>query len=181
MASSSAPPTSAPPCCSAGLTACYGCRPSSLDELVQRSKFNRDELKLMYRGFKTECPTGLLHRQAFREIFSQFFPLGDAACYADLVGTTSERLAWAFRLYDADGDGSISRGEMLRLVSAIYDLLGCCVSPRVGQLDVRRRAEQVFEMMDADKDGSVSFAEFETACRSGERDIDRELACFDTL
>ncbi len=30
----------------------------------------------MYRGFKQECPSGIVNEQMFKEIYSQFFPQG---------------------------------------------------------------------------------------------------------
>uniref|UniRef100_A0A1I8GD58 Kv channel-interacting protein 2 n=1 Tax=Macrostomum lignano TaxID=282301 RepID=A0A1I8GD58_9PLAT len=181
-------------------------RPVSLASLAQRTRFSRQELQLMYRGFKNDCPSGLVHRAAFREIFSQFFPLGDASAYADLVfdsfdpggrgcltfeiviqglsvickGSSEEKLDWAFRLYDTDRDGFISKREMVQLVSAIYDMLGDSVWPRVHPCDAQLHAEKIFDAMDRDGDGAVTFQEFVLACRR-DRDLDRELDCFDTL
>ena len=34
------------------------------------------EMKRIYRGFKTECPTGLITEEAFQGIYSRFFPHG---------------------------------------------------------------------------------------------------------
>ena len=33
-------------------------------------------MKRIYRGFKTECPTGLITEEAFTGIYSRFFPHG---------------------------------------------------------------------------------------------------------
>ena len=33
-------------------------------------------MKKIYRGFKTECPTGLITEEAFQGIYSKFFPHG---------------------------------------------------------------------------------------------------------
>lgn len=33
-------------------------------------------MKRIYRGFKTECPTGLITEEAFQGIYSRFFPHG---------------------------------------------------------------------------------------------------------
>ena len=34
------------------------------------------EMKRIYRGFKTECPTGLITEDVFHGIYSRFFPHG---------------------------------------------------------------------------------------------------------
>jgi Ca2+-binding EF-hand superfamily protein len=33
-------------------------KPSSLDELANRTKFSKKEIQIIYQGFKQECPSG---------------------------------------------------------------------------------------------------------------------------
>ncbi|XP_037091262.1 uncharacterized protein LOC119111557 [Pollicipes pollicipes] len=63
-------------------------RPEELSKLAQNSRFTRKEIQLMYRGFKQECPTGLVDEAAFKLIFAQYFPQGDANQYAHYVFNT---------------------------------------------------------------------------------------------
>lgn len=51
-------------------------RPEELNTLAATTRFTRKEIQLIYRGFKQECPTGLVDEEAFKHIFSQFFPQG---------------------------------------------------------------------------------------------------------
>jgi hypothetical protein len=44
-------------------------------------------------------------------------------------GTMTERLEWAFNLYDINRDGLITREEMLNIISAIYELMGRFCEP----------------------------------------------------
>ncbi|XP_028172202.1 Kv channel-interacting protein 4-like [Ostrinia furnacalis] len=60
-------------------------RPEPLGALAQTTRFSEHEIKLMYRGFKQECPSGMVDEEAFKNIFCQFFPLGDASQYAHFV------------------------------------------------------------------------------------------------
>ena len=39
-------------------------------------RFSVVEMKRIYRGFKTECPTGLITEEMFHGIYSRFFPHG---------------------------------------------------------------------------------------------------------
>jgi Ca2+-binding EF-hand superfamily protein len=48
--------------------------PESLQALVKTTKFSETEIKRMYRGFKAECPNGLIKEENFKNIYSQFFP-----------------------------------------------------------------------------------------------------------
>lgn len=51
-------------------------KPRPIEELVKATRFTKKEIQLMYRGFKQECPSGIVNEQMFKEIYSQFFPQG---------------------------------------------------------------------------------------------------------
>lgn len=51
-------------------------RPDSLASLCRATRFTEAELKRIYRGFKAECPTGVVREETFKCIYSQFFPQG---------------------------------------------------------------------------------------------------------
>ncbi|XP_041099829.1 Kv channel-interacting protein 2-like [Polyodon spathula] len=55
-------------------TVCY--RPEGLDKLQEQTKFTKKELQVLYRGFKNECPSGVVNEETFKLIYSQFFPQG---------------------------------------------------------------------------------------------------------
>lgn len=126
-------------------------KPESLDNLVKLTKFNRRELKLMYRGFKQLCPSGVVREDRFKLIYAQFFPRGaetngyarfvfnsfdvqrkQEITFTDFViglsvltrGTLDEQLRWVFTLYDLNGDGVITRDELLKIVTSVHDLMG---------------------------------------------------------
>ena len=49
-------------------------------------------MKRIYRGFKTECPTGLITEEAFHGIYSRFFPQGGKAeCFVSFFLKIGER------------------------------------------------------------------------------------------
>lgn len=51
-------------------------RPDSIAALRRATRFTEPELKRLYRGFKAECPTGVVKEDTFKIIYSQFFPQG---------------------------------------------------------------------------------------------------------
>lgn len=51
-------------------------RPNSLKGLCQGTRFTEAELKHIYRNLKGECPSGVINEEAFKNIYSKFFPNG---------------------------------------------------------------------------------------------------------
>jgi len=126
-------------------------RPRDFKSTCQATGFSPASLRRLYRGFKTECPTGLMTEEAFRQVFAKFFPNG-ASCSAyshyifssmdpgetGLVsfeefakvlsllkrGSLEEKLVWTFQLYDINGDGVLDRAEIEDVTMAIYSLMG---------------------------------------------------------
>lgn len=181
-------------------------KPEGLESLCRTTKFSRKELQILYRGFKQECPSGLVNEDTFKEIYAQFFPQGDSSSYAHFVfnafdrdrsgaisfeefvtglsvlsrGSLHEKLQWAFCLYDTNGDGIITKDEMLDIVSAIYDLMGKCAQPSIDDHTARDHVERVFQNMDADRDGVITIQEFMERCHTDET-ISQSMAMFDTV
>ncbi|XP_060854409.1 Kv channel-interacting protein 1-like [Rhopalosiphum padi] len=171
-------------------------RPESVQYFCRTTGFTESEIKKIYRNFKTECPTGLIKEDAFRGIYSQFFPQGaNISQYAHYVfqsldherngilnfedmvqglwtlsrGSVDDKLRWAFTLYDLDGDGQICRDEMTRVVTAIYELMGKFAEPWLKDgTTVAAHVDFVFQKMDLNRDGVVSFDEFMETCKNDE-------------
>ncbi|XP_042875331.1 calsenilin-like isoform X3 [Penaeus japonicus] len=127
-------------------------RPVKLEELCKQTKFTRQEIRLMYRGFKQECPEGVVQEDTFKEIYAKFFPHGNSSLYAhhvfkafdlnsngqisfrDLLvslsqllrGNAYDKLKFAFKLYDVNGDGCITKAELTDIVSSVHELMGRC-------------------------------------------------------
>ncbi|KPI99638.1 Kv channel-interacting protein 4 [Papilio xuthus] len=59
-------------------------------------------------------------------------------------GSVQEKLSWVFALYDVDGDGRISRAEMLAVVQAVYELLGRAAVPPVSQTSAKDHVDRIF-------------------------------------
>ncbi|KAK3094608.1 hypothetical protein FSP39_003993 [Pinctada imbricata] len=66
-------------------------------------------------------------------------------------GTLQERLQWAFTLYDINGDGLITKDEMLDIVSAIYEMMGRFSEPSTDETTVRDHVNKVFQVNEREK------------------------------
>ncbi|XP_034471839.1 uncharacterized protein LOC117779675 [Drosophila innubila] len=170
-------------------------RPDSLSALSRATRFTEDEIKRIYRGFKAECPTGVVKEDTFKVIYSQFFPQGaNPTLYAHYVfntldqdhsgivsfedfvqglsilsrGSVEEKLRWTFSLYDINGDGFITREEMTDIVTAIYELMGRLPDECPEEEKIKGKVEHIFQKMDINRDGVVTLEEFLEACRNDE-------------
>ncbi|XP_073998453.1 neuronal calcium sensor 1-like isoform X3 [Rhodnius prolixus] len=181
-------------------------RPQSLKSLTRATRFTEQEIKRIYRGFKAECPSGLVKEDTFRTIYSQFFPQGaNTSQYATYVfhtldqsnngtlsfqdfvqglsvlcrGSLEERLRWTFSLYDINRDGKITRDELWDVVTSVYNLLGR-LSPQPEEEEaLAGKVDLIFQRMDLNKDGVVTLDEFLESCISDET-ITRSMAVFDS-
>ncbi|XP_069558507.1 calsenilin-like isoform X1 [Brachyistius frenatus] len=169
-------------------------QPEGLDQLQAQTQFTRKELQSLYRGFKNECPSGLVDEETFKTIYSQFFPQGDATTYAHFLfnafdmdrsgsirfedfvlglsvllrGSVTEKLRWAFNLYDINKDGYVTKEEMLAIMTSIYDMMGRYTLPSVRDDSPFDHVEKFFQKMDRNRDGVVTIDEFIETCQKDE-------------
>ncbi|XP_015504239.1 calsenilin isoform X1 [Parus major] len=180
-------------------------QPEGLEQLLARTKFTKSELQSLYRGFKNECPSGLVDEETFTLIYSRFFPQGDASSYAHFLfdafdadrngalcfqdfavglsvllrGTEQQKLRWTFDLYDVNKDGYISKEDMLEIMKSIYAMMGRCTEPALGASAPAQHVELFFQKMDRNRDGVVTFEEFLATCQEANKkfQVRRNPAC----
>nr|CAH0111838.1 unnamed protein product [Daphnia galeata] len=107
-------------------------------------------------------------------------------------GSVPDKLRWVFTLYDADGDGVISRSELRDVVMAIHrlsphgNLLSSKTIPdmmpspsttnsaaamaerRNHEMFAERHADRIFQKLDLNCDGQVTWDEFLETCTKDE-------------
>lgn len=76
----------------------------------------------------------------------------------------TDKLDWTFRLYDLKRDGVITRDELLDVVASIYELVGDCAEPQPQADTVQQHADAVFQRLDVDGDGVISYDDFMHSC-----------------
>uniref|UniRef100_A0A8C3G3D2 Potassium voltage-gated channel interacting protein 2 n=1 Tax=Cyclopterus lumpus TaxID=8103 RepID=A0A8C3G3D2_CYCLU len=181
-------------------------RPERLDHLEQKTNFSKKELQVLYRGFKNECPSGVVNEETFKSIYSQFFPHGDSSMYAHFLfeafdtrnngsvsfedfvvslsiilrGSITDKLNWAFNLYDLNKDGCITREEMTDIMHSIYDMMGKYTYPCIGDNAPMEHVDNFFQKMDKNNDGVVTIEEFLETCQRDES-IMQSMHMFDSV
>lgn len=169
-----------------------------LNFLKNNTNFTEEQIKEWHRGFYQDCPNGQLTRKKFLEVYKQFFPSGNAETFCDHVfrtfdqdnsgaidfkefllainvtssGSPEQKLEWAFKMYDIDNSSTIELSEMVKIIQAIYEMLGADVSKMQETPEVRAR--RIFEKMDLNSDGKLTEEEFTKGCL-GDEDLYRIL------
>ncbi|XP_043257009.1 neuronal calcium sensor 1-like isoform X2 [Colletes gigas] len=175
--------------------------PERLSSLTCKTGFSKGEIQKLYRAFKQYCPRGTVTTNDLKPAYAKLFPLGDPARYTQIVfntfdrdgdgivsfqdlvteialitnGNLDQKLSWIFSFYDLNGDGYITRKEMLVIISATYEMLH---NSKVAQRVVDKHVDMVFKKMDIDKDGVISREEFMNSCKN-DSVIQSQLALFD--
>lgn len=159
----------------------------TLSDLYLGTEFNELQIQQIYEEFiKTtgqvskDTKEWEVNKTNFRELASKFFPQQKSEIFADevfrvydqdkngmlnfrefLVGISilkkapiEDKLTTVFNLYDIDGSGAISREELEHISKAIDSFTQKNLSKQFCN------AKELFEVLDTDHDGKVTFHEF---------------------
>lgn len=173
-------------------------RPKDVNELIVSTSYSEDELIQWYKGFLKVYPNGALMIDDFKKIYGEHFPFGDASAFAEQVFqqydlnaddtidfrelitaininsrcSLESKLKSAFKMYDLDSNGFISREEMTNIVKAIYKLVGV-----EDESKSKKRVDYIFSVMDKNHDENISETEFLEGSRTDS--TIRKLLCCD--
>jgi neurocalcin delta len=161
-----------------------------VNELLHKTKFSQQDIVDWWHGFLNDCPSGVLDKKKFVEVYQYRYPNGKAKkfcehvfrtfnpdkktqvidfehfmCAIDITlnGDSDDKLGWAFTMYDINGDQRISKDEMVAVVESMFDLLG---KNKKGANNPRLHVDQIFQRIDTDKDNYISKDEFLSGCKT---------------
>ena len=176
-----------------------------LTKLRSSTEFTDAELKEWYNWYKDVVlgkPDGRLDVEEFKKIYNRMFPSGVDDRYAEQVfrtfdsnkdghidfrefvcslsitsrGTMEQKLEWAFKVYDMDEDGFITRKEMLEIVEAIYKMSqhnSLSVSGDVSTPEAS--VDEIIKRFDINMDGKLSEEEFVEGLKNNPAIVSRLL------
>ncbi|CAF1228228.1 unnamed protein product, partial [Didymodactylos carnosus] len=139
--------------------------------------------------FIHDYPSGKLNKKMFVDVYQQFYPNGKADTFCKHAfqiydtdhngtidfneflfavavsnqGDVNNRLAVAFDMLDVSDDGQIDAKELSNMISAMYDLTG--EKNRKGDMDPKKRAQEIIKELDIGNDKKISKAEFIAGCK----------------
>ena len=160
----------------------------NLEFLMSCTRYDEATIKEWHKCFMKDCPTGQLTPDKFIDLYKMFIWRGNAeqycehvfrtfdtdqngvidfeefllAMYVTTAGTAEEKLRMAFKMYDIDGNGVIDPEEMLKVVEAIYGMLGEDGTEPMSAAD--EMARKIFRRMDNNGDGQLTEEEFFRGC-----------------
>ncbi|XP_062613823.1 hippocalcin-like protein 1 [Saccostrea cucullata] len=157
--------------------------PKTIEELQKHlgSDLTDEDIKTWYKDFQESLTPGKaqLTRKDFIEVYDKIFS-GDAREFAEHVFRTfdtdgngmvnfqefvvglfvsssqemDKKLDWAFRVYDINGDGFITKDEMSKIITSICKMTTTTVK------SVEELTHEIFSDMDINKDERISREEF---------------------
>ncbi|XP_060069905.1 neurocalcin homolog [Ylistrum balloti] len=163
---------------------------NEIRQLKRECDFSEAEIKEWYGEYQQSKKGRYLTVNEFKDVYSKMYG-SDAGQFAEhvfrtfdlngdgkvdfrefLIGLSvtstdniDQKLKWAFSMYDVDGDGAITRKEMLDMMASIYRMTPLIVKPP----DVatpEMMTTKLFGNIDENGDGSITLEEFRTGAKA---------------
>lgn len=163
-----------------------------LQLLLDNTLYDEDTIRNWHKSFLIDCPNGKLDKKKLCDAYKICYPSEkrekfvnhvfrtfdtDNSGYIDFVeflvalsitsnGHIEDKLKLAFDIYDINKNGSVDRKEMVKILTAIYDLMG--KEDRSGAKDPKKRVEVIMNSLDKNHDNRITREEFIQGCMSDE-------------
>ncbi|XP_063726421.1 neuronal calcium sensor 1-like isoform X2 [Symsagittifera roscoffensis] len=121
-----------------------------LRSISQKTSFTTKEINAWYKVFSKEFPTGKISPKEFSVKYNQ----GKRNKDKFAIGSFEEKVKFMFDIYDIDGDGFITRDEMLAIMRAV-DLMGDDVDYAEDESTPELRVDKIFQQIDFNGDGKL--------------------------
>ena len=169
---------------------------SNFEKIRSETKFTVGEIEDWYGWYKnvvSDSPRQCIDIVEFKKIFSQIYSSDVEDKYFEHLfrsfdtngdeeidfreymvslsttarGSSTQKLEWAFRVYDINNDGFISRNEMMEMFSAMQKVI-CDFIPESGEecKKVEDLVDDIISKLDENHDGKVSLKEFVDGSKS---------------
>jgi len=158
--------------------------------LLQNTKLDRKEINDLHASFLQTCPTGRMTKKEFLRFFKEVHPAqskrekADKFCdyvfkvidrdnkgyisFRDFVlclsltshGDFKEKCEFAFKLYDLDRDNKVTKSEMTKVLTSLYDLSG--IENRKGDNAPAKKVDAILYKINGPPQGKSKAATFLT-------------------
>jgi len=168
-----------------------------IETIIKCTNLKRPEIVGLHKNFIKECPSGKLNKKDFLKLFNEMHPLdkkkqkADKFCdyvfnvidtkktgtitFKDFViafssfstGEFKDKCEFAFKIFDIDKDGKISKPEMTKVLEALYQLSGVDAK---GPNAPAKRVDEIMQKLNPDKKDQkfLSKEKFIEACKNDE-------------
>ena len=163
-----------------------------LEFLKLNTKCDEKTIKRMYKGIRRKSRNGQLSPALFYAMYVKLCPTDNAKDYCNHVfrtldtdnsgyvsfkafllainissnGSLEQKLNWAFKLYDINGDGWINRCEMIIIIETMFEMLDGDHLQRKNH--AKEKAKEIFAKLDVNGDFRLSKEEFVSGCLKDE-------------
>jgi len=164
----------------------YSLTPEDIRQLNVQTNFGEEDIRKFYDDFIKDFPSGRVTKDDVKKLYKKIFPTGDPTplveqifrtydvdrngtvdfreflCGVGVVtnGTDHQRLRLAFRIFDLDQSGAITKDEYHAIFTGLYKAMGVFY----GKEDKNFEAES-FEQLDTNRDAKISYDEFEAMAK----------------
>jgi Ca2+-binding EF-hand superfamily protein len=162
-------------------------KPELLAELKQKTAYSEKEINKWYNQFHNDFPAGLITQDEYKKNYEKFVPNGDdfglhlfnsidsnkdgKIDFKEFIfmlnisknGKLEDKIKWAFKIFDINTDGSITRSEMIIILAALYKTIKNSLNSeqiKDNEFTPEKHVDEVFADIDKNHDSLITLDEF---------------------